>query len=67
MAATQLYVQWRQDRTVAIDNYKKILSAGYVHSIPETMKLGQVEFDMSVEKLTSLMEVFEKKYDELMK
>lgn len=67
LASAQLYNQWTENRPQAIQNYKNILSAWYVHSIPETMKLGQVEFDMSAEKLASLMEVFEKKYGELMK
>ena len=39
LASLQLYNQWVVDRSQAIDNYKKILSAGYTHSIPDTMKL----------------------------
>ena len=67
LASAQLYNQWTKNRTEAIQNYKNILSAGYVHSIPETMKLGKVEFDMSAQKLQELMKVFEDKYDKLMK
>ena len=66
LASVQLYGQWKIDRTQAIQNYNNILSAGYVHSIPETMKLGQVEFDISAKKLQELMGVLEKEYDELM-
>ncbi len=65
LASIQLYTQWVSDRKSAITHYKNILSDGYRRSIPEAMKLGDVEFDFSADKLDSLMKILDKKYDQL--
>lgn len=65
LASLQLYNQFLIDRPSAIENYKKILSAWYLYSIPETMKIGEVDFDVSEEKLRELMWPMVEKYKQL--
>lgn len=65
LASLQLYNQFVQDRNNAIDNYKKILSAWYIYSIPDTMKLWDVKFDVSEDKLRELMIPLIDKYKKL--
>ena len=65
LASLQLYSQFVVDRSSALANYKKILSAGYVHSIPDTMELGHVHFDVSEQKLIELMQPMVDKYKAL--
>lgn len=65
LASLQLYNQFLIDRSSAIENYKKILSAWYVHSIPGTMELWDVNFDVSEQKLIELMQPMIEKYKQL--
>lgn len=65
LASLQLYNQFLVDRVSALANYKKILSAWYVHSIPDTMELGDVHFDVSEQKLIELMQPMVDKYKAL--
>lgn len=67
LASIQLYQQWTNNREEAITNYKNILQAGYTHSIPETMALGQVKFDLSKTRFEELMEVMMEKYRGIIK
>lgn len=65
LASLQLYNQFVVDRSSALANYKKILSAWYVHSIPDTMDLWGVHFDVSEQKLIELMQPMVEKYKAL--
>jgi oligoendopeptidase F len=65
LASLQLYNQFLQDRPNAIENYKKILSAWNIYSIPDTMKLWWVSFDVSEDKLRELMQPMIEKYKQL--
>lgn len=65
LASVQLYNQFVVDRSTAITNYSKILASWYVHSIPETMALWWVQFDVSESKLRELMQVMVDKYNKL--
>lgn len=65
LASLQLYKQFLQDKSQAIYNYKNILSAWYIHSIPDTMKLGDVYFDVSEQKLRELIQPMVDKYQQL--
>jgi len=65
LASLQLYNQFLVDRPSAIENYKKILSAWSIHSIPDTMMLWNVDFDVSEQKLRELMQPLIEKYKQL--
>jgi oligoendopeptidase F len=65
LSSLQLYNQFLVDRPSAIENYKKILSAWSIHSIPDTMSLWNVDFDVSEQKLRELMQPLIEKYKQL--
>jgi len=65
LASVQLYNQYVQDPAQWIANYTKILSSWYVYSIPDTMALWWVKFDVSQVKITELLQVMVDKYHQL--
>lgn len=65
LASLQLYNQFLVDRPSAIENYKKILSAWSIYSIPDTMSLWEVAFDVSEDRLKELIQPLIEKYKQL--
>lgn len=57
LASIQLFQQYLTDPKKAISNYKNILSDWYIRSIPDTMNIGQVKFNLSQEKLLELLSI----------
>jgi oligoendopeptidase F len=63
LGALQIYREYKQDSSKAIDNYLKALSLGGSRSAPELFEAAGIKFDFSAKLLGELMEMVEKELE----
>jgi oligoendopeptidase F len=61
LGAIGMWMQYKQDKQQALDNYCNALSMGGTKTLPELYKIAGLEFDFSPEKIKVLMDFVEKK------
>lgn len=59
LGAIGVWKNYRQDSTVAVENYKKALSLGGTVTLPEVYQAAGVPFDFSEKNISSLAELLE--------
>ena len=60
LGAIGMWMQYKQDRQQALDNYCNALSMGGTKTLPELYKIAGLDFDFSPEKIKVLMNFVEK-------
>ena len=60
LGAIGMWMQYKQDKQQALDNYCNALSMGGTKTLPELYKIAGLEFDFSPEKIKVLMDFVEK-------
>lgn len=65
LGAVALYKNFKKDKQITIDQYKKALSAGYTKTIPEFYKTAGVRFDFSQQYVAELMEFLKQEIAQL--
>lgn len=56
LGAIGMWMQFKQDRELALNNYCKALSLGGTRPLPELYKAAELEFDLSPQKIKVLMD-----------
>ncbi|MHC4142307.1 MAG: hypothetical protein ACYSUF_10675 [Planctomycetota bacterium] len=65
LGALQLWLQFKQDRAVAIERYKRALSLGGSQPLPELFKAAGLAFDFGPDTMKRLMDEVQQELDTL--
>ena len=65
LGAIGMWMQYKQNKDMAIENYCKALSMGGTKTLPELYKAAGLEFDFSPSKIKGLMDFVKQEMDKL--
>jgi oligoendopeptidase F len=66
LGAIGMWMQYKQDKQIALDNYCNALQLGGTRTLPELYKTAGLDFDFSPEKIKTLMSFVSGEMKELM-